>query len=67
MSKDKKYNKKRLIKTVSFLKVEHKEMIEYISSLDDFSAHIRFLIERDMEERDEHNRHDIQRADNEVL
>lgn len=49
MSKDRKYNKKRQIKTVSFLKEEHKEILEYANSLDDFSGHVRELLRQEME------------------
>lgn len=53
MSKDKKYNKKRQLKAVSFLREEHKEVLEYANSLDDFSGTVRELLESKMEKENE--------------
>ncbi|WP_300733801.1 hypothetical protein [Pseudomonas sp.] len=53
MSKDKKYNKKRQLKAVSFLKEEHAKLLAYVNSLPDFSGHVRDLLEQDMEKQDD--------------
>lgn len=53
MSKDKKYNKKRQLKAVSFLREEHKEVLEYANNLDDFSSAVRGLLKLEMEKENE--------------
>lgn len=53
MSKDKKYNKKRQLKAVSFLREEHKEVLEYANNLDDFSSAVRELLKLEMEKENE--------------
>ena len=52
MNKDQRYNKKRQVKTVSFLKEEHRHLLEYANSLDDFSAHVRGLLEEEMKRKE---------------
>lgn len=44
MSRYTKYNKKRQLKAVSFLKEEHAEVLEYANSLDDFSGYVRGIM-----------------------
>lgn len=53
MSKDSNYNSKRQLKAVSFLKEEHKEILEYANSLDDFSGHVRELLRQEMEAKND--------------
>lgn len=53
MNKDQRYNKKRQVKTVSFLKEEHRHLLEYANSLDDFSARVRDLLKAEMESKNE--------------
>lgn len=52
-NKDQKYNMKRQTKAVSFLKKEHKEVLEYANSLDDFSSTVRELLKLEMEKEND--------------
>ena len=52
MNKDQRYNKKRQTKTVSFLKEEHRELLSYANSLDDFSGHVRSLLQKELEKKE---------------
>ena len=48
-SKDSKYNSKRTQKTVIFLKKEHKELLEYVSRIENFSGYVVELLKNEME------------------